>query len=63
VLSASSAQVAAGAVNWGLQDQQAGLRWIQDNARALGGDPGRVMIFGQSVSGFPAHIHRARGSP
>ena len=48
-------------MNWGLQDQQAGLRWIQDNARALGGDPERVMIFGQSAAGLSCttHIHRA----
>jgi para-nitrobenzyl esterase len=39
----------AGAV--GVADMVASLRWVRDNIAAFGGDPGRVMIFGQSGGG------------
>jgi para-nitrobenzyl esterase len=39
----------AGAV--GVADMVASLRWVRDNIANFGGDPGRVMIFGQSGGG------------
>ena len=30
---------------------QAALRWVRTNAAAFGGDPRRVMLFGQSFGG------------
>jgi len=41
----------ANSVNAGLLDYVAVLKWVRDNISNFGGDPGNVMIFGQSGGG------------
>lgn len=47
--------------NYGLLDQVAALKWIQNNISAFGGDPGNVTIFGQSSGA--GNVNKLLASP
>jgi para-nitrobenzyl esterase len=47
LLSAESPHNVSG--NYGIFDQVAALAWVKNNIAAFGGDPGNIMIFGQSA--------------
>ncbi len=47
--------------NYGTLDLIRGLRWVQENIAAFGGDPGNVTIFGESAGG--ANVYTLLLSP
>jgi len=43
--------------NYGLLDQRAGMKWVHENADALGADVSRMTIFGESAGGSSVCLH------
>ena len=58
-LTAEGAQNGESGTNFGLLDQNAGIRWVKRNIAYFGGDPDNITVFGQSAGGRCTWMHIA----
>lgn len=57
IFSAPTASQITGAGNFGLLDIDAAITWVSNNIAGFGGDPDRIIIFGESAGALAADAY------